>query len=41
MPATDLPFSAAEYARRLALTRAAMTAAGLDLLFVTDPSNMA
>ncbi|MEZ5912205.1 MAG: M24 family metallopeptidase [Paracoccaceae bacterium] len=41
MSATDLPFSSAEYARRLALTRAAMATAGLDALFVTDPSNQA
>ncbi len=38
---TTAPFSASEYARRLGLTRKAMTAAGLDALFVTDPSNMA
>ncbi|HBM58764.1 M24 family metallopeptidase [Salipiger marinus] len=37
----DLPFSAAEYARRLSLTRKAMDVAGLDALWVTDPSNMA
>ncbi|MDV7145341.1 M24 family metallopeptidase [Tropicimonas sp. TH_r6] len=41
MTAQDLPFSRAEYARRLEKTRAAMSAAGLDLLFVEDPSNMA
>ncbi|NVO22015.1 M24 family metallopeptidase [Donghicola mangrovi] len=41
MPALELPFSSAEYARRLALVRAAMDKAGLDALFVTDPSNMA
>jgi len=41
MPATDLPFSQAEYDRRLALTRAAMQAAGIDVLFLEDPSNMA
>ncbi|RME18912.1 MAG: M24 family metallopeptidase [Alphaproteobacteria bacterium] len=35
------PFSAAEYARRLALTRAEMAARGLDALFIEDPSNMA
>ena len=35
------PFSAAEYARRVAKTRTAMAAAGLDALYVTDPSNMA
>ncbi len=37
----DIPFSAAEYERRLMRTRVAMEAAGLDALFVTDPSNMA
>ena len=41
MPETHVPFSAAEYARRLTKTRAAMVRAGLDLLFVTDPSNQA
>ena len=35
------PFSKAEYDRRLAKTRAAMAQAGLDALFVTDPSNQA
>ncbi|MEZ5714246.1 MAG: M24 family metallopeptidase [Paracoccaceae bacterium] len=35
------PFSAGEYARRLEKVRAAMAAAGLDVLFVTDPSNQA
>ncbi|WP_238367641.1 M24 family metallopeptidase [Mesobacterium pallidum] len=34
-----LPFSEAEFQRRLALTRAAMEKAGLDVLFITDPSN--
>ena len=34
-----LPFSEQEFARRLDKTRAAMEAAGLDALFVTDPSN--
>lgn len=37
----NAPFTAPEYARRLAMTRKAMEAAGLDLLFVTDPSNQA
>ena len=37
----DLPFSAEEYTRRLCKTRAAMDRAGLDVLLVTDPSNMA
>ncbi len=41
MSNTNAPFSAAEYARRLALTRRAMQDAGLDLIFVTDPSNQA
>ncbi|HPE27200.1 aminopeptidase P family N-terminal domain-containing protein, partial [Albidovulum sp.] len=36
-----VPFSAAEYARRLSKTRAAMERAGLDAMFVTDPSNQA
>ena len=35
----NLPFSDAEYERRIALTRAAMQRAGIELLFVTDPSN--
>ena len=39
MIAKDLPFSDAEYARRLAKTRAAMAARGIEVLFVTDPSN--
>jgi ectoine hydrolase len=34
-------FSPGEYNRRIAATRAAMDAAGIDLLFVEDPSNMA
>ncbi|MDE0589413.1 M24 family metallopeptidase [Halocynthiibacter sp. C4] len=33
-------FTQAEYARRLAKTRAAMAKAGLDALYVQDPSNM-
>jgi ectoine hydrolase len=37
----DLPFTFSEYESRLARTRAAMEARGLDALFVTDPSNMA
>ncbi|MEL6197165.1 MAG: M24 family metallopeptidase [Pseudomonadota bacterium] len=41
MTATDLPFTAEEYARRLDLVRAEMAARDLDALFVTDPSNMA
>jgi ectoine hydrolase len=41
MTAVSLPFSRTEYDRRLALTRRAMEAKGIDLLYVTDPSNMA
>lgn len=37
----DIPFTSAEYERRLGLTRAAMQAAQLDAVFVTDPSNQA
>ena len=36
-----LPFDQAEYDRRLLMTRMAMALAGLDGLFVSDPSNMA
>ena len=35
------PFATSEYQTRLAKTRAAMNAAGIDALFVTDPSNQA
>ncbi|MHA3976995.1 M24 family metallopeptidase [Halovulum sp. GXIMD14794] len=35
------PFSAAEYTRRLTKIRAAMAVQDLDVMFVTDPSNMA
>lgn len=41
MPATDLSFGPEEYAARLAKTRAAMSARGIDTLIVTDPSNIA
>ncbi|MCK0142782.1 M24 family metallopeptidase [Aliiroseovarius sp. F20344] len=41
MTATNAPFSQTEYDRRIALTRAAMAQAGLDAIFVTDPSNQA
>ena len=41
MPAGCAPFSQAEYDRRIAKTRAAMAEAGLDAVFVTDPSNQA
>ncbi|HKK96941.1 MAG TPA: M24 family metallopeptidase [Marivita sp.] len=37
----NAPFSIQEYDRRLQLTRSAMAHAGLDALFVTDPSNQA
>ena len=37
----ELDFDRAEYADRLAKTRAAMARDGIDLLIVTDPSNMA
>ncbi|MBB4284624.1 ectoine hydrolase DoeA [Roseospira goensis] len=39
-PVAPARFSREEYARRLTKTRQAMAAAGLDLLIVTDPSNM-
>jgi ectoine hydrolase len=41
MPEATLPFTHAEYATRLAKTRTAMAQAGIDLLIVSDPSNMA
>jgi ectoine hydrolase len=41
MSQVELNFSRAEYAERLAKTRTAMERAGLDLLIVSDPSNMA
>lgn len=41
MPEGNAPFSQHEYDRRIALTRTAMSDAGLDALFVTDPSNQA
>ena len=40
MSAPNLNFSRAEYAERLEKTRRAMEKAGIDLLIVTDPSNM-
>jgi ectoine hydrolase len=40
MPDIPLHFTRAEYADRLARTRAAMDKAGLDLVLVSDPSNM-
>src|SRR5262245_54376436 len=41
MPDIQLPFSRAEYDERLARTRTAMAKAGVELLLVSDPSNMA
>ncbi|MDR0810142.1 MAG: M24 family metallopeptidase [Gemmobacter sp.] len=41
MAPQNAPFSPAEYARRIEKTRAAMARAGLDAMFVTDPSNQA
>jgi ectoine hydrolase len=41
MTSVALSFDRMEYAQRIAKTRAAMAARGVDLLIVTDPSNMA
>ena len=41
MPDVELPFTRQEYAGRLGRTRAAMEAAGIEVLVVVDPSNMA
>ena len=41
MPDVDLNFSRDEYAARIAKTRQAMARQGIELLIVTDPSNMA
>ena len=41
MPDAALQFSLAEYTERLAKTRVAMQAAGIETLIVTDPANMA
>lgn len=41
MPGHDLPFSSAEYQRRLDLVRSDMSKRGIDVLFLEDPSNMA
>ncbi|WP_299921668.1 M24 family metallopeptidase [uncultured Pelagimonas sp.] len=38
---TNAPFGKDEYNRRVELTRAAMQDAGLDAIFITDPSNQA
>lgn len=40
-PPVQLPFSREEYDARIAKTRKAMEARGIELLLVTDPSNMA
>lgn len=39
MPIENAPFSRFEYERRIRLTREAMNASGIDILFVTNPSN--
>ncbi len=39
MPIENAPFSHAEYERRIRLTRESMAQAGIDVLFVTNPSN--
>lgn len=39
MPIENAAFTQAEYDRRLQITREAMNAAGIDVLFVTNPSN--
>jgi ectoine hydrolase len=41
MSHANAPFSSSEYARRVARTRAAMGRLGIEVLFVTDPSNQA
>lgn len=41
MPDVPLNFTRTEYAARVAKTRQAMDAAGIEVLFCTDPSNMA
>ncbi|MFQ5437715.1 MAG: M24 family metallopeptidase [Paracoccaceae bacterium] len=41
MPEPEMNFSRAEYARRLAMVRAAMERAGIEVLFSCDPANMA
>ncbi|MBV7410848.1 M24 family metallopeptidase [Maritimibacter sp. DP1N21-5] len=40
MPIEHAHFTQAEFDRRIALTRASMEAAGIDVLFITNPSNM-
>ena len=41
MPDIDLPFTREEYARRIEKTRQSMSAKNLDVIIVSDPSNMA
>lgn len=41
MPIENAPFSQPEYDRRIAKTRQSMSKAGIDVLFITDPSNQA
>jgi len=41
MSQSQAAFATSEYDRRLSKTRRAMASAGLDALFVTDPSNQA
>ncbi|MDG1431276.1 MAG: M24 family metallopeptidase [Paracoccaceae bacterium] len=41
MPIENAPFSQLEYDRRIAKTRTAMSVAGIEVLFITDPSNQA
>lgn len=41
MTTSNAPFGVSEYQQRLSKTRAAMDKAGLEALFVTDPSNQA
>jgi ectoine hydrolase len=41
IPSPNLSFTREEYAARLAKTRTAMQAAGVDVIIVSDPSNMA
>ena len=41
MQNATVPFSQAEYDRRIAITRQAMEKACLDVIFITDPSNQA
>ncbi|WP_238321363.1 aminopeptidase P family N-terminal domain-containing protein, partial [Thioclava atlantica] len=40
MPISNAPFSQAEFDRRISLTRKVMVEAGIDVLFVTNPSNL-